>query len=833
MKKVLILIVSFVTLMFQITFANINQPSDRFDQFYIDNKVDVTHFIETTRGINNSVMDSTTNDGLVNFFSFIHSVSEIPAVEAEFERFGGFLEKYDVKVINDEYYRIFGVKIDLTKHLMLVSETHNWEETPFAFDKDFIYITSGAAGEPAYLTDIKKFVNIGDEYYYLEFDEYWTNEYDNSDLTELVFSEYPEQVKLYYEYDWSGCAIIKKNSTIDGSKYSLVYKNYEVKMLPSVEAKAIVNKAKPFYKHSLEPTYSYQKVTKSIPENDFETIRKLVESNFGGVITEIYKLSEDLYYVVIRISDSKYVGSKLSLSNSGNGISYTVEQSTKEIFTQEELDAYVNEINMKPNITIDYSETAKFDKESDFTTYLKSALSEKGSLVNDSGKSEIAIFIENAITRLSTEIVNQKDNRIVVQGDSIEKAVLSANGAKSSFEKSLEGENIILNKDLTIIIRIDGSNLDMKEPLQVAFDKSAVDKIGNADMVLVLLGDNKHIIKISTVNLKTIISEYGGINIQVDDTGEGVYSITFADEKGSTIDKLVSPIGFLFPTQNELATVFASYKGGSDNWGGQYDPINQTIEISTKYSGKYEVLGNEILITDISELSDDFKKAIQFMVSKGYFKLSGDQFNFDGKLSRYDFTEALVRMFFALDRDVTTKFNDVKPENPYFAFVASAEKDRIVEGYSDDSFKGELNISKEQVIALCARTLAEKKGYRYPENTDTYLLFEDAEQIPDWAKQEIALAVREGLIDGTGTLDPKGDINRAEGAKILYKLFMLLYEPVPFEFVMSSSEVAVEPVSVEVAESSSDKDSNLAFPVGIAVLVLASIGGAVYFRRKK
>jgi hypothetical protein len=240
------------------------------------------------------------------------------------------------------------------------------------------------------------------------------------------------------------------------------------------------------------------------------------------------------------------------------------------------------------------------------------------------------------------------------------------------------------------------------------------------------------------------------------------------DEKGNITDD--RRIASSLPTINYLI----DHSGGSDNWGGQYDKANGAIEFSTRFSGQYEVLENEIIISDIGNLPERQQQAIRFMISKGYFTLNDDLFQPDKSLTRYDFTKALVGMFFALDRELNTSFSDVTEESPYYDYVASAEKDSIVEGYNDQTFRGDLNISKEQVIALCARTLAEKKGYTYPENLDDYLTFTDKDEISEWAKADIALAVREGLISGIGSLSPKDDINRGESAEMLYKLFMLL-----------------------------------------------------------
>jgi hypothetical protein len=158
----------------------------------------------------------------------------------------------------------------------------------------------------------------------------------------------------------------------------------------------------------------------------------------------------------------------------------------------------------------------------------------------------------------------------------------------------------------------------------------------------------------------------------------------------------------------------------------------------------------------------------------------------DLDLTKYDFITALVKMFFALDRETVTSFSDVPPDSEYYAYVSSAEAGNIAKGNGYGEFEGDKSISPEEVVALCARTLAEKKGYSYPEDPGEYLHFKDDVEIDDWARQDLALAVREGLIPGDGTLSPDGEMTRAESALILYKLFMLLYETSPLAFDLDS-----------------------------------------------
>lgn len=217
------------------------------------------------------------------------------------------------------------------------------------------------------------------------------------------------------------------------------------------------------------------------------------------------------------------------------------------------------------------------------------------------------------------------------------------------------------------------------------------------------------------------------------------------------------------------------------------------------------------------------------MVSKGYFEVNEGKFNGNDPLNRYEFTKALVSMFFALDREVEATFTDISKDNYYYPYVASAQKDNIVEGYDDNTFRGEINIPKEQVLVLCGRTLAEKKGYVYPENLEDYLDFADRDAISDWALKDISITVQNGLIENGGLLMPQMEISRVEAAEILYKLFMMLYETPPIAVEIEETEVAE---ATETNTTVGDK-SNGGVLIGLtaAAVILGAVG--FYFVKKK
>ena len=118
----------------------------------------------------------------------------------------------------------------------------------------------------------------------------------------------------------------------------------------------------------------------------------------------------------------------------------------------------------------------------------------------------------------------------------------------------------------------------------------------------------------------------------------------------------------------------------------------------------------QINITDIDMLSEEHRKAIAFMVSRGYFAANDCLFDPNASLSRYDFAKTLVGMFFAYRDDLTTTFPDVPKDSMYYQYVASGENRKIIHGYEDQKFHGQNEVLIDEVIAFCSRTLTDIKN---------------------------------------------------------------------------------------------------------------------------
>ena len=481
--------------------------------------------------------------------------------------------------------------------------------------------------------------------------------------------------------------------------------------------------------------------------------------------------------------------------------------------------AHVKQRLLEPNTQYDYDKVSGFTTPQEYVDYLEEQLKGlQGEQINEKGRQETTNYIQFLYENAVSVSLSAKRNRIAITGQSVESAVTELSKVQRQVEELLKKYHVTLNKAPHPSIALSVSPLNWKKTIHVELRTDLGEKLGQYS-ISIALGDSRHALRLSSQEINALLDTYGTLEIQLKQTGQRTYKISFLDSENDTIAKLKTAVTIVLPAENELSTVFISYANGNDNWGGQFDAANRAIRFATPYSGQYEVIENEVAISDISDLDPKIQNAIAFMVSKGYFTLQDGMFHPQAPLTRYDFMQALVGMFFALDRNLKTSFPDVPKESPYYPYGASAEAKGIAKGFSDGTFSGEFNITREQVAALAGRTLVDQKDYVYPPDNAPYLTFEDAASISDWAKQDVALAVQTELIDKTGVFEPRRDITRAEAADLLYRLFMMLYETAPI-------------ASKHHADGKGQSLPDIRIPLACATLGAGGIGFYIYKRKK-
>ncbi len=155
--------------------------------------------------------------------------------------------------------------------------------------------------------------------------------------------------------------------------------------------------------------------------------------------------------------------------------------------------------------------------------------------------------------------------------------------------------------------------------------------------------------------------------------------------------------------------------------------------------------------------------------------VSKTSFEPDRDITRAEFAAMIVRALGLRPGEGENSFNDVGSDAWYCGYVQTAYKYGIIAGYGHGKFGPEDKITREQAMAMIARTmkLTGLKAELKAEEADKMLAaFRDSGKAAAWARAPIAACVKAGIIfgNGKGSIAPKDAMTRAEVAAIAKRL---------------------------------------------------------------
>ncbi|MBQ3181362.1 MAG: S-layer homology domain-containing protein, partial [Clostridia bacterium] len=432
----------------------------------------------------------------------------------------------------------------------------------------------------------------------------------------------------------------------------------------------------------------------------------------------------------------------------------------------------------KPSdIRPDYEKTAEFRGIDDYVKYFSSLLP-NDFMINENGKKEIAKFMEYAVNRCSRAEIKAKENVLNIKASNV--SIISQNAVNSmaQLQSVCKSKGFLQIRMAKAVPELVCQGIDFEKPIRCEFESGVSESLGQASGIRIMLDDTLGIY-VNTAELSHLESETEVFAVEFT-KNEDDYSIVFTDKTNEIIDNISVPVWFIVPATGDYSSVIASYDGGTESRGGQFDKRYKTIEFSATRSGNYQVVEEDITINDIDSAAFSANQAIRFLVSKGILEVDrSNNFYPDAKMTRYDFTKALVSMFYATDDDAACSYSDVPEKSRYYPYVATAEKMEIAKPLQDTKFMGDDAVTNEYMLLICGKVLAEKKGYKFPDNYVEYLSFSDKTEISAAAMPYIAVAVQCGLYENKGEFNPQNPVTREKGAQVLYKTFTLLYDTSP------------------------------------------------------
>lgn len=184
--------------------------------------------------------------------------------------------------------------------------------------------------------------------------------------------------------------------------------------------------------------------------------------------------------------------------------------------------------------------------------------------------------------------------------------------------------------------------------------------------------------------------------------------------------------------------------------------------------------GNPAKLTDIH--NHWAKEPISKIVRAGYMVGRTDtSFSPQENLTRAEMAAVLNRIL-PIKATEISKFNDIKGNEWYAQSIINMTSAGILGGYEGNTFRPKENIKRSEVMALLTRVAKYNDEHQPVEDADAILAdYKDLASVPQWAKQDIAWCVQEGIVggDNKGNLNANAYITRAEIAAVLSRVLKL------------------------------------------------------------
>ncbi|MDD6483993.1 MAG: S-layer homology domain-containing protein [Clostridiales bacterium] len=137
----------------------------------------------------------------------------------------------------------------------------------------------------------------------------------------------------------------------------------------------------------------------------------------------------------------------------------------------------------------------------------------------------------------------------------------------------------------------------------------------------------------------------------------------------------------------------------------------------------------------------------------------------DNSVTRAEFVKLLTAALGIYDFSAECEFDDVKKEDWYAGYIASAVNAGITQGYPDNTFKPNAPITREDAALMIYRAAGMKDESAQPEFTDN-------SSISDYAYNAVGALSARGILNGfdDGEFKPANAITRAQTAQIIYNV---------------------------------------------------------------
>ncbi|MCR8657150.1 S-layer homology domain-containing protein [Paenibacillus endoradicis] len=390
--------------------------------------------------------------------------------------------------------------------------------------------------------------------------------------------------------------------------------------------------------------------------------------------------------------------------------------------------------------------------------------------VNIQGNSISIHLTENQLTQLSAEQQNQPvvlsvsatypNAQLVLEKKALEKLVENGNSIVFSTTgvqyilSNQELKQMLTNNHSSFIINIQQASADLIAKAQNQALKGAYQLIGTPVTIELLAQNDED----SPLNLPGL----GQLVLSSTNIGNNI-SLTMLLNASNVGDK-ISPTALLkFLPNGELTPILAAISINGQSY---------QVDVTNYGAGTYTLISKQPQFTDVSGWSKD---AIELLASK--LILNGvDTTNFepDRAITRAEFASIISKALGLVNTSSSSDFTDITADAWYADAIATVAELGFMNGYTDGTYRPSQQLTREEAMVIVARVLSylETNLVLSSDEIDNILTqYGDQDQLGNWSRLDIALTVREGIINGNnGQLNAKDNITREQIAAIIVRL---------------------------------------------------------------
>ena len=394
----------------------------------------------------------------------------------------------------------------------------------------------------------------------------------------------------------------------------------------------------------------------------------------------------------------------------------------------------------------------------------------------------ISRFAEAAIGRVATLFIG--DERYVnINLENILDISIEAFAVRDSILEMFIEEEHVLNRQINTVVTLATESRNVEITISPDVIESDIDSIVIMTPFYTLtfprsfiynnaqIEDDPLIITVTVNDLEPegVIAPLSAVTTEM---GRFSYTVEFSRPVYDPISLAVEPI------HGELETQTLRLTDGSVA-STRYNPVSGMLEARISRDDTYEVITNIINFEDLDGRSLEMQMAIRVLAAQGLVTgVSDTEFLPDAPIDRAGTAALFMRTLSRLNPNADGGFVDVHPGDWFFGAAGSASHVGLMHGTGEARFDPHTSLTRDQLVALAARTLRTEMRYNDPQNVMRYLqLFADYDNIAEWFLTDIALATRENLVirRADGLFIPDEPITRGEAAIILYRLYLRIW----------------------------------------------------------